>query len=422
MPPFEPVSSSSSPSTSSKPAAEIQRSARLLADGKAAEAVRRLEALSAAVPAYATSQVLLAKAYEAEQRWEDALEAWHRAHFLAPGSPLIQRERRRMLEAKARAAEAASPPELPPEPPSEHPVNRGAEEMDREEEGDSGEQDELAANEIEEPAEEKSETMPDEALLNEARHDAAEPSEPEELAEAPPEEVLPEVFVNDSAPVSDALGTAAATDIWEDDALHSDAHPPVVEEPLVVAPTLGTETAEPIAAEPNVGVPDGEAAWWKSSGDSRDDADVEGADTGWTVVSETETARTEGAVMEAQIAAPMDEAAPEARTETEHVADAHVVDADATLADDLDSLIRELEDAPRIRPDPNFIGEDEEEGIDDEIADDMVSETLARIYVAQGQFGEAASVYETLADQHPEGAEEFLEKAADVRARVGGGT
>ena len=113
MPPYEPVSSTTSPSTSATLVAEIQRSALLLADGQSAEAVQRLEALSAAVPAYATSQVLLAKAYEAEQRWEDALEAWHRAHFLGPGSPLVQRERRRLLEAKAHAAEAASPPELP---------------------------------------------------------------------------------------------------------------------------------------------------------------------------------------------------------------------------------------------------------------------------------------------------------------------
>ena len=91
------------------------------------------------------------------------------------------------------------------------------------------------------------------------------------------------------------------------------------------------------------------------------------------------------------------------------------------MADDLDSLIRELEDAPRIRPDPNFVGEDKDEGFDDGIADDMVSETLARIYVAQGQFGEAASVYKKLAEQHPEQAKEFRQKAADVRTRVGGG-
>ncbi|MCH7638777.1 MAG: hypothetical protein IH855_04875 [Bacteroidetes bacterium] len=421
MSPFNPVSSSSSPTTSSKPVAEIQRSARLLADGKAAEAVRRLEALSAAVPAYATSQVLLAKAYEAEQRSEDALEAWHRAHFLAPGSPLVQRERRRRLEAKARAAEVASPPELPPEPPSEHPKNRGAEEVDAEDVGGPGEPDEVVANEMVEPVEdqveEQPETTPDEALLNAARHDAAEPFDSEELAEDLLERTRPEVFADDSAPVSDALGTADATEIWEDDALDADAHSPVVEEPFVAAPTSETETAEPMA-----GAPGGEAAWWKSSEDFQSEADVEDVDTGWTVVSETETARTEGAVMEAQIVAPMDEAAPEARTEAEGVADTHAVGADATLADDLDSLIRELEDAPRIRLNPNFIGEDEEEGFDDEIADDMVSETLARIYVAQGQFGEAASVYETLADQHPERAEEFLEKAADVRARVGGGT
>ena len=391
MPLSKPVSFSSSPPTSAAPVAEIQRSALLLADGKSAEAVRRLEALSAAVPAYATSQVLLAKAYEAEQRWEDALEAWHRAHFLAPGSPLIQRERRRLLEAKARATEA----ELLPRVPSEAPVDRSSEEVDGEIAEEPGEQDEVVENAMVEPVEVQAETMPDEALLDEAQpdedpHKVAEPSDseeqPETLAEELPE-AIPEVFVDDSTPVSDALGA---------------------------------ETAEPMAAEPIVRVPDGEAGWRKPSGEIRGEADAESADTGWAVVSETETERTERVVIEAQIAAPIDEPSLDVRTETEYIKDAPVVGADAAVADDLDSLIRELEDAPRIRPDPDFVGEDDNGGFDDEIADDMVSETLARIYVAQGQFGEAASVYEKLAEEHPEQVRVFRKKAADVRARVGG--
>ncbi|MCH8031850.1 MAG: hypothetical protein IIB09_08575, partial [Bacteroidetes bacterium] len=327
MPLSKPVSFSSSPPTSAAPVAEIQRSALLLADGKSAEAVRRLEALSAAVPAYATSQVLLAKAYEAEQRWEDALEAWHRAHFLAPGSPLIQRERRRLLEAKARATEA----ELLPGVPSEAPVDRSSEEVDGEIAEEPGEQDEVVENAMVEPVEVQAETMPDEALLDEAQpdedpHKVAEPSDseeqPETLAEELPE-AIPGVFVDDSTPVSDALGA---------------------------------ETAEPMAAEPIVRVPDGEAGWRKPSGEIRGEADAESADTGWAVVSETETERTERVVIEAQIAAPIDEPSLDVRTETEYIKDAPVVGADAAVADDLDSLIRELEDAPRIRPDPDFVG------------------------------------------------------------------
>ena len=111
-------------------ALEIQAAARLLAEGRAPEAVRRLEALTDAAPAYAAALVLLAKAYEADARADVALATWHRAHFLVPTSPLVRRERQRLLDLQARLPAAAAPapafaPALPPEaapaPPDEGP-------------------------------------------------------------------------------------------------------------------------------------------------------------------------------------------------------------------------------------------------------------------------------------------------------------
>lgn len=83
--------------------------------------------------------------------------------------------------------------------------------------------------------------------------------------------------------------------------------------------------------------------------------------------------------------------------------------------DDLDRLIAELESA-RITPDPDvnaFPTPDLEDDVDD-----MVSETLARIYAAQRQFDEAARVYELLAAQHPDRAKEFFALASEMRSRA----
>lgn len=79
------------------PPAGIQDAARHLAEERAGEAVAVLERLVEEFPAYVTAHVLLAKAYEAHGRMADALDAWHRAYFLMPGSPLILRERARLL-------------------------------------------------------------------------------------------------------------------------------------------------------------------------------------------------------------------------------------------------------------------------------------------------------------------------------------
>ena len=80
--------------------------------------------------------------------------------------------------------------------------------------------------------------------------------------------------------------------------------------------------------------------------------------------------------------------------------------------EDLDRLIDEL-GAARIVPQPD-VDDLPPPDLDDDI-DDMVSETLARIYASQEQYAEAARIYEQLARQQPDQAERFLAEAAAMR-------
>jgi tetratricopeptide (TPR) repeat protein len=83
--------------------------------------------------------------------------------------------------------------------------------------------------------------------------------------------------------------------------------------------------------------------------------------------------------------------------------------------EDLDRLIADLESA-RITPDPDLTSVPPPD-LEDEI-DDMVSETLARIYASQRQYDEAARVYELLAAQQPRRAKEFMSKASEMRSHA----
>ena len=83
--------------------------------------------------------------------------------------------------------------------------------------------------------------------------------------------------------------------------------------------------------------------------------------------------------------------------------------------DHLDRLIDELE-AARIEPQPD-LDELPSPDLENEI-EDVVSETLARIYVAQKQYREAARVFKKLAEQDPSRSQEFLESAEEMQHRA----
>lgn len=117
-----------------------------------------------------------------------------------------------------------------------------------------------------------------------------------------------------------------------------------------------------------------------------------------------------------------DGGSPEARaTRSEPAAaasDAPAVDRTSSREDeDLERLIAELESA-RIVPRPDL--EDvPAPPLDDDI-EDVVSVTLARIYASQGEYDEAARVYEQLAVQKPDEEQAFRAKAAEMRSKASG--
>ena len=82
--------------------------------------------------------------------------------------------------------------------------------------------------------------------------------------------------------------------------------------------------------------------------------------------------------------------------------------------DELDHLIEELESA-RIVPKPEH-EHIEAPGLETDI-EDMVSETLARIYEGQNQLKKAAEMYDKLAAINPSKAEEFTAKAKALRSK-----
>jgi hypothetical protein len=88
---------------------------------------------------------------------------------------------------------------------------------------------------------------------------------------------------------------------------------------------------------------------------------------------------------------------------------------ETALEDDLSQLIDEL-DSARIVPDPDInLISDEELSVEIE---DVVSETLARIYASQNYFSEAGEVYLKLAIQYPARKSEFIAKADDMKSRA----
>ena len=104
------------------------------------------------------------------------------------------------------------------------------------------------------------------------------------------------------------------------------------------------------------------------------------------------------------------------------VAGAAPDDAAAGGFADLNRLIEELETA-RIVPDPDVQPLSEEELAEAEAAnepEEVVSETLARIYANQAYYLDAAAVYEKLALKHPERAGDFSRKAHEMRQKATG--
>lgn len=322
--------------------AVIQTAARLLGAGRAAEAVARLRQLVDEAPTYAAAHVLLASALDASGRPQDALEMWRRAAFLVPHSPLVHRERQRLMETLVPSA-------TPPGPPDEASAKSG--------------------------------------------DDASPTAEPrDELAvpEAPPP-------AHDDAPDE---ATSPGPDVEESPSATASASPLPSAEPPLEMPLLPPEGG-------------------LSTGSRPPETEIELDDDGWTILEDDVAAPETDAPLPAAVLPPEPESAftPTPLAPPESPPDpAPAPPPDSSLADDLDDLITQLDGAPRITPDPSFDGP--KVTFDESSMDDMVSETLAKIYAAQHQYVEAAVVYEKLAEREPDQAAAHLERAAEMRDKA----
>ncbi|MEM1117218.1 MAG: hypothetical protein AAF594_07110 [Bacteroidota bacterium] len=323
----------------------IQAAARLLALGLPSEAADRLGAITRETPTYAAAHVLHATALESAGDPEAALDAWGRAAALVPLSPLVHRERTRLMAALW--VPDADDEELPPAVPAPDDLEEDLDaDLDALIESLSGLGEDTA-----DPASEPRDGTPAEAPTAEAPTAEAEPIDAE-TASGPDD---PEPFRD----VTDALSTVELL-------------PPEDGDP------------DPVPVVPEAVGPE------------------EGDDDGWDVIAEV----------------PVPSPPPDPRVEPDVIApEPKPTDPEPTfvVADELDALISQLEDAPRIKPDPAFDGPSV--SFDGGDMSEMYSETLAEIYAAQHQYVEAAVVYEKLAQRNPEAAEEMLRKAAALRDR-----
>ena len=413
---------------------DIQRAAEHLAAGRPADAADAFGRLVAGAPTYAAAHVLHAVALDAAGRPADALDAWHRAAFLVPRSPLVVRERTRLLAAAAEAAETTADvseataretdvrPDVEPTPPEqltdrtalpEGSARPGPADLTPVDASPAGYR---SNDETDETADPLAAPPPADGSLTTFHEEAFEDDrfDDEVFGDLPALETLPldDLAGSFHLPANDAFDPEgfdpdgfdfSAFDLGEDDAGWLTGQNDAVGLPDDAAetPPAGTawggedDTLTLLSPE----VPD-------EAGEGSAEPD-DTAESGWAVFEDEPAAPAPdpfgiplSAVPDPPVAPPV--ASPEVPL--------------PSVADELDSLIASLEGAPRIRPDPAFSGPSpvsaSQAGVDE-----MVSETLAKIYAAQHQYAEAAVVYEKLAAREPARAEAMLAQAAAMRER-----
>lgn len=84
--------------------------------------------------------------------------------------------------------------------------------------------------------------------------------------------------------------------------------------------------------------------------------------------------------------------------------------------DEIQQLIMQLESAGR----PNLASHESviDEPVEEEEFSDTITETFARILVAQKQYAEASSVYRSLSEQHPDERDRFLREVERLEALI----
>lgn len=367
--------------TQSEPA--LQRAARCLAEGHLDDAIDLLSRITAAAPNYAAAHVLHASALNAAGDVAAALLAWNQASVLVPRSPVVLRERSKVMDAIAAAP--AEPdvrsPDASAEPLPVLPV------YDRI--LDSLEHDLVAREATPDTPEQAGE------LTNQLDAPAIAPELPSIVVDSPElstssdkMEALPfEQFQQDDI-------ATPTSEIGGDSALPPD-HRTLELQDLLTGPQE-LELLSPEATDEPATTENGDAG--------RDD---------WTLLMEEVEKQEAPPESQVSILAPEESMSTRRPSSAQPVAEST---AGFSVSDELDTLISRLEDAPRIRPSPTYDGP--MVSINDAAVDELASETLAQIYAAQDQYSEAADVYERLAVQQPDRADTFLQHAAKMRQRA----
>jgi tetratricopeptide (TPR) repeat protein len=285
------------------PLPDLQEPLTLLEQKDVDAAVEVLERKATALPAHLGAHVLLACAYEAQKRWNRALEAWATAQFLMPNSPIAEAGKRRVLRR-----------------------------MDGIEDDD--ERSSVA------------EALP--PLPAPTASTSGAPSESE--AGAPPESDEEE-----SSSPDDDFGLAQLRQQAEREARQGGARPGLADDPE-------SPSAHPSPKESSS--PPEEQVEHLDEEDGDDDLD--------DLIDKLQSAQIDPG--------------PDAETET----------------------------PPPVPDDP------EERSTDEPPGEEVVSETLAKIHEGQNDYERAAHIYAQLAEQEPDRADEFRQKAAEMREKADG--
>jgi len=75
----------------------LEEPLKLLEQKEIDAAIEVLEQKVSRLPAHLTAHVLLARAYEAREQWEQALRSWENAYVLLPNSPVVGEGKKRVL-------------------------------------------------------------------------------------------------------------------------------------------------------------------------------------------------------------------------------------------------------------------------------------------------------------------------------------
>ncbi|OPZ96956.1 MAG: hypothetical protein BWY70_01617 [Bacteroidetes bacterium ADurb.Bin408] len=93
-----------------------------------------------------------------------------------------------------------------------------------------------------------------------------------------------------------------------------------------------------------------------------------------------------------------------------------IITADATTSDDV--IDKFIANEPRIEIKKHYISDDDlsEKSVEDNF--DLVSETLARIYVSQGNLEKAVKTYEKLCLKYPEKSSYFAAEIENIKKQI----